>query len=70
MVLAVLAIAALAAPAAHAAEEEGTPQFVTLGELGKVNPNDAAVMPPANGDTSTGSTSTGKPATSTRSTRT
>ncbi len=38
--------AALATPAAHAAEEEGTPQFVTLGELGKVNPEDAAVMPP------------------------
>ena len=44
-VLAVLALAALAAPAAHAAEE-GTPQFVTLGELGKVNPDDGAVMPP------------------------
>ena len=44
-ILALLSILMLSlAAGASAAEEEGTPQLVNIGELGKVNPNDAEVM--------------------------
>jgi hypothetical protein len=34
------------APMAQAEEEEGTPQLANIGEIGKVNPEDSAVMAP------------------------
>jgi hypothetical protein len=46
LALASAALLILGPSAALAAEEEGTPQLVTIGELGKVNPEDSAVMPP------------------------
>src|SRR5215213_2988209 len=45
LLLALFSVLALSlAAGASAAEEEGTPQLVNIGELGKVNPNDSEVM--------------------------